>query len=95
MHFYCRLAGVISCKSKNKLQFWHIRLTICADLLTLDNEVDVGETGLVIGLEAAGVRPLVGYLHIVNVNGEVTAIVIDQRHTLVQCPFIGSCEKDV
>lgn len=64
-------------------------------LLTLDNEVDIGKTGLVIGLEAAGVRPLVGYLHIVNVNGEVTAVVIDQCHTFVQCPFVCPCEKDV
>lgn len=71
------------------------QLTIFAHLLTLDNEVDVGETGLVIGLEAAGVRPLVGYLHIVNVNGEVAAVVIDQCHALIQCPFVGSCEKDV
>lgn len=64
-------------------------------LLTLDNEVDIGETGPAIGLEAAGVRPLVGYLHIVNVNGEVTAVVIDQCHTFVQCPFVCPCEKDV
>lgn len=70
-------------------------LTISAHLLTLDNEVDIGETWLVIGLEAAGVRPLVRYLHIFNVNGEVAAVVIDQCHTLVQCPFVSSCEKDV
>lgn len=68
---------------------------IFTHLLTLDNEVDIGETGLVVGLEAAGVRPLIGYLHIVNVNGEVTAVVIDQCHTLVQCPFVCPCEKDV
>lgn len=44
----------------------------------------MGDTGLVIGLEGAGVGPLISHLHLVDVDGEVTVVTVDQRHTLVQ-----------
>lgn len=53
-------------------------------LLTLDNEVDLGHAGFVIGLEGANVGPLIGYLHLLDVDREVTVVTVGQRHTLVQ-----------
>ena len=69
--------------------------SVSARLLTLDDEVDVSDAGLVIGLEGAGVGPLVRYLHLVDVNGEVAAVAVDQRHALVQRPLIRPGEKDI
>jgi len=57
---------------------------VTTQLLTLDDEVDIGDAGFVVGLECAGVGSLVRYLHLVNVNGEITVAAVDQRHTLVQ-----------
>lgn len=95
MNFYRRLAAILQLYHVNAKTNCSFDTSAFIHLLTLDNEVDVGDTRLVVGLEAAGVRPLVGYLHIVNVNGKVAAVVILQCHSLVQCPFVGSCEKDV
>lgn len=64
-------------------------------LLTLDNEVDVGNAGLVVGLEAAGVGSLVGYLHLLDVDGEVAVVAVCQRHALVKRPLIRPREQDV
>lgn len=69
--------------------------SVSARLLTLDDEVDVGDAGLVIGLEGAGVGPLVGYLHLVDVDGEVAVVAVGQRHTLVQRPLVCPREQDV
>lgn len=55
----------------------------------------MGDAGLVIGLEGAGVGPLVCYLHLVDVNGEVAVVTVDQRHTPVQRPLVCPREKDV
>lgn len=55
----------------------------------------MNDARLVIGLEGAGVGPLVGYLHLVNMNGEVTVVAIDQRHTPIQRPLICPREKDI
>lgn len=63
--------------------------------LTLDNEVDVGDARLVIGLEGARVGPLVGDLHLVDVDREVTVVAVGQCHTLVQRPLVRPCEQDV
>lgn len=50
---------------------------VTTQLLTLDNEVDVGDPGLVIGLEGAGVRPLISHLHLVDVDGKITVVAVD------------------
>lgn len=63
---------------------YHTSYSVSSYLLTLNNEVDMGDAGLVIGLEGASVGPLVGYLHLVNVDGEVAVVTIGQCHTLVQ-----------
>lgn len=52
-------------------------------LLTLNNEVDVGGVGLAVGLDAARVRPFVGDLHLVDVDGEVAAVTVGQCDALV------------
>lgn len=64
-------------------------------ILTLHNEVDVGEAGLVVGLEGAGVGALVGHLHLTDVDREVAAVVIEQRHSLVERPLVSAREHDV
>lgn len=69
--------------------------SVTTQLLTLDNEVDVGDAGLVIGLEGASVGSLIGYLDVVDVNGEVTVVAVGQRHTLVQRPLVCPREQDV
>lgn len=69
--------------------------SVSTQLLTLGNEVDVGNAGLVIGLKGASVGPLVGYLHLVDVDWEVTAVTVGQCHTLVQRPLVCPCEQDV
>lgn len=63
--------------------------------LTLDDEVDLGDAGLVIDLEGAGVGPLVGYLHVVDADGEVAVVAVEQRHALVQRPLVRTREQDV
>ena len=63
--------------------------------LTLNDEVDVGDARLVVGLEGAGVGPLVGHLHLVDVDGEVAVVAVGQRHALVQRPLVRPCEQDV
>lgn len=55
----------------------------------------MSDAGLVIGLEGASVGPLIGYLHLVDVDGEVTVVAVRQRHTLVQRPLICPREQDV
>lgn len=55
----------------------------------------MGDPGLVIGLEGAGVGSLIRYLHFVNVNGEITAVAVDQCHALVQRPLICPSKKDI
>lgn len=55
----------------------------------------MGDAGLVIGLEGAGIRSFICYLHFVNVNGEVAVVAVDQRHTLVQGPLVCPSEEDV
>ena len=62
---------------------------------TLDDEVDVGDVGLVVGLEGAGVGPLVGHLHVVDVDGEVAVVAVDHRHAFVQRPLVLPREQDV
>lgn len=68
------------------------RSLIWVKTLTLDNEVDVSNPGFVVGLEGAGVGPLVGDLHLLDVDGEVAVVAVDQRHALVQRPLVCSCE---
>lgn len=53
------------------------------------------DAGLVIGLEGAGVGPLIGYLHLVDVNGEVAVVAVDQCHAPVQRPLICPGKKDI
>lgn len=55
----------------------------------------MGNAGLVIGLEGASVGPLVGYLHLLDVDGEVAVVTVGQRHTLVQRPLVYPREQDV
>lgn len=73
------------------LQRLYSRLT----RLTLNNEVDVGGAGLVVGLDGARVGPLVGDLHLVDVDGEVAAVAVGQRDALVQRPLVRPGEQDV
>lgn len=80
-HFLCR--GLLQ-------RLWS-RLT----RLTLNNEVDVGGAGLVVGLDGARVGPLVGDLHLVDVDGEVAAVAVGQRDALVQRPLVRPGEQDV
>lgn len=63
--------------------------------LTLNNQVDVGGAGLVVGLDGARVGPLVGDLHLVDVDGEVAAVAVGQRDALVQRPLVRPGEQDV
>lgn len=63
--------------------------------LTLDDEVDVGGAGPVVGLDAARVRPFVGDLHLVDVDGEVAAVTVGQCDALVQGPLVRPGEQDV
>lgn len=63
--------------------------------LTLNNEVDVGDAWLVVGLKGARVGPLVGYLHLVDVDGEVAVVAVGQRDALVQRPLVRPREQDV
>lgn len=55
----------------------------------------MGDAGHVIGLEGAGVRPLISYLHLVDVDGEVAVVTVDQCHTLFQRPLVCPREQDV
>lgn len=55
----------------------------------------MGDSGLVIGLEGAGVGPLVGDLHLVDVDREVAVVAVGQRHAFVQRPLVRPCEQDV
>lgn len=59
-----------------------------ADEHTLNDEVDVGRTGLVSGLEAACVGSLVCHHHLLNLNGEVAVVVVHQGDAGVQGPLI-------
>lgn len=61
----------------------------------MDNEVDVGGAGLIVGLDGARVGPLVCDLHLVDVDGEVAAVAVGQRDTLVQRPLVRPSEQDV
>lgn len=74
---------------------WLIPTASSTWLPTLDDEVDVGDAGHVVGLKGAGVGPLIGYLHLVDVDGEVAVVAVDQRHTLVQRPLVRPREQDV
>lgn len=67
----------------------------CPQGLTLDDEEDVGYAGLVAGLEAAGVQPLVSHLHSLYLDGEVTSVTVDQRHPSVQRPLVCPRKQDV
>lgn len=69
--------------------------SVLSQPLTVDNEVDVGDAGLVIGLKGACVGPLVCDLHLVDVDWEVTAVTVGQCHALVQRPLVCPCEQDV
>lgn len=64
-------------------------------LLTLNDEVDVGGAGLVVGLDGARVWSLVGDLHLVDVDGEVAAVAVGQCDALVQGPLVRPGEQDV
>lgn len=55
----------------------------------------MGNAGLVIGLEGAGVGPLVSYLHLLDVDGKIAVVAVDQRHALVQRPLVCPREQDV
>ena len=55
----------------------------------------MSRAGLVVGLEGAGVGPLVGHVHRVDLDGEVAGVAIDQRHTLIQRPLVPPREQDV
>lgn len=55
----------------------------------------MSDAGLVVGLEGAGVGPLVGHLHLVDLDGEVAGVAADQRHALVQRPLVPPREQDV
>ena len=55
----------------------------------------MGRAGLVVGLEGAGVGPFVGHVHLVDLDGEVAAVAVDQRHALVQRPLVEPREQDV
>lgn len=55
----------------------------------------MGDAGLVVGLKGAGVRPLVCYLDLVDVDGEVSVVAVGERHALIQRPLICPCEEDV
>lgn len=55
----------------------------------------MGDARLVVGLEGAGVGPFVADLHLVDVDGEVAVVAVDQRHALVQRPLVRSREQDV
>lgn len=61
----------------------------------MNDEVDVGGAGLVVGLDGARVGPLVGDLHLVDVDGEVAAVAVGQRDALVQRPLVRPGEQDV
>lgn len=62
---------------------------IClCDQHTLNDEVDVGRTGLVSGLETACVGSLVCHHHSLNLNGEVAVVVVHQGDAGVQGPLI-------
>lgn len=55
----------------------------------------MGDAGLVVGLKGARVGPLVGYLHLVDVDGEVAVVAVGQRDALVQRPLVRPREQDV
>lgn len=61
----------------------------------MNDEVDVGGAGLVVGLDSARIRPFVGDLHLVDVDGEVAAVTVGQSDALVQGPLICSGKQDV
>lgn len=63
--------------------------------LTLNDEVDIGGAGLVVGLDGARVWSLVGDLHLVDVDGEVAAVAVGQCDALVQGPLVRPGEQDV
>lgn len=55
----------------------------------------MGDAWLVVGLKGARVGPLVGYLHLVDVDGEVAVVAVGQRDALVQRPLVRPREQDV
>lgn len=61
----------------------------------MNDEVDVGGAGLVVGLDGARVRSLVSDLHLVDVDGEVAAVAVGQCDALVQGPLVRPSEQDV
>lgn len=63
--------------------------------LTLYDEVDLRDQGPVVGLEGADVGTLVIYPHLLNVDGEVTVVVVGHSHAIVQRPLVCPRVEDV
>ena len=63
-------------------------------LLTLHYEVDEGDVGLVARLQAAQVEALVGHGHVLDLDGVVAAVAVDQRDARVQSPLVLAGEED-
>lgn len=63
--------------------------------LTLDDEVDMCSAWLGSRLKAARVWTLIGHGHLLNLDGEITVVVVGHWHSRVQRPLLVPCEQDV